>query len=156
MAAPRGLHPRHLPIISSLIPPNPSPRPSSPCLPNLILPSLPTSITSGLCFWEQEAQKGRPARHEDSVAMEMGLKKRGGGGYCPGGSDKGSTMLLQRGGRMKLKETQKDMRTGEWGVQGCHMWLYRCYLRWAGRYQGTMRKASISTSLSGKVRPFYV
>lgn len=90
------------------------------------------------------------------LLWRWGLKKKGVGGIVQRGSDKGSTMLLQSGGRKKLKETQKDMRTGEWGVQGCHMWLYRCYLRWAGRDQGTMRKASISTSLSGKVQPFYV
>lgn len=61
---------------------------------NLILPSLLTSITSGLCFWEQEEQQSLPARHGDSVAMEMGLKKKW--GIVQRGSDKGSSVLLQR------------------------------------------------------------
>lgn len=71
---------------------NPRPRP-----PNLILPSLLTSITSGLCFWEQEERRSQPARHGDSVAMALGLKKKKNTEYCPEGSDKGSTVLLQRG-----------------------------------------------------------
>lgn len=145
MAAPGGLHPRHLPIISSLTPPNPSPRPSFPCLPNLILPSFLTSITSGLCFWEQEEQKGRPARHEDSVAMEMGFKKKGGGGIVQR-IRQGLHYAAPERGEDEVKP-RKTWGQVSGGVQGCHMWLYRGYLRWAGRDQGTMRKGSVPTSL---------
>lgn len=66
--------------------------------------------------------------------MEIRLKKKKekkGGGIVQRGSDKGSTMLFQKGVGVKLEETHKDTSTSRWGV--CRSTgVIICDLRWAG------------------------
>lgn len=65
------------------------------------------------------------------LLWRLGKKKKKGGGIVQRGSDKGSTMLFQKGGWVKLEKTHKDMSTGGW--RGCRSTgVIICDLRWAG------------------------
>lgn len=106
--SPQSLHPRHLPIIPSFIPPYPSSPSQFPCPPSS--PSLHNFL---LCFGSK--RWGCPSREQccHGVRVKKKERKKENWGTVQGGSNKSSSVLLSSGVRR-----ERDRKRGG-QVDGC-------------------------------------